>query len=495
MPHRIVEIDELVRLVVGELVETSPRTVVSFALTCRSLEEPTLSSLWREKRSLTDLVMVLPNRAWVQDDDGVESIVSVCNFPGDRVRYKFSQAIERDPSAEDWTRLRRYASWMRELFIESNGNITDDILSRLLPNLPDGVLCPKLERLDWVVDISCASLSFPCLFLSPRLKRVNFLAFCTYFGAKRNHLPLVKKVISCLPASLEDISFTCCPWNGGPLKDVISSLVLRCGLPLRSFCSNARLSEEAVYHLMQLPNLRSWTTAGKPPRNLSPATFPSLEELRLEWAALPWLHLLAAREEGKPRNGLAPAAAIMNTNVKETLKFLHCPGNTPVDPTFLSSVSTFRNLVTLYVGNGYCGMGGCAFGLTDDDVENLVVTLPSLVSLQLGKVCGLNSCHTTVSSLLSISVHCLGLSVLEIHFNTDTIAGDIQRLLGEGSGREEPRCALRSLWVGYLPLRVLKGDIGTIAMGFADIFPCLEDFSSYGGDFGSWERVTSILRD
>jgi len=196
MPYQIFEIDELVRLVIDELVETSPRTAVSFALTCRSLEEPTLSSLWRKGPSLTDLVMVLPNRTWVQDDRGVESIVSVCNFPGDRVRYKFSQAIEHDPSAEDWTRLRRYASWMRELFIGWKDNITDEGLSRLSSNSPDGVLFPKLEGLDWEVDLSCASIFFFFrLFLSPHLKRVSLCTQFNCFDVPPEHLPLIKEVI------------------------------------------------------------------------------------------------------------------------------------------------------------------------------------------------------------------------------------------------------------------------------------------------------------
>ena len=47
MPHPIIEIDELLRLVIDELIGTSPRTAVSFALTCRALEEPMLSSLWK----------------------------------------------------------------------------------------------------------------------------------------------------------------------------------------------------------------------------------------------------------------------------------------------------------------------------------------------------------------------------------------------------------------------------------------------------------------
>ena len=186
----------------------------------------------------------------------------------------------------------------------------------------------------------------------------------------------------------------------------------------------------------------------------------------------------------------------MKTDTKETLKLLHCPENTPVDPRLLSSISSFRNLVALYVGNDYCNTDGmCTFGLTDDDVGNLAVALPSLVSLGLGEACGLNSCHTTITSLLSISTHCLGLTLLEIHFNTRTIVDDMRRLLDEGSGRDKPRCELGSLLVGCLPLRVRVEDVGTVAMGFADIFPCLKDFSSYYDYFESWKDVAFRLRD
>jgi len=52
------------RLITSKLVETSPRTAVSFALTCWSLEEPTFSSLWKVQRFLTDLVKALPDHNW-----------------------------------------------------------------------------------------------------------------------------------------------------------------------------------------------------------------------------------------------------------------------------------------------------------------------------------------------------------------------------------------------------------------------------------------------
>ena len=78
MPHPIVEIDELVRLVANYLVETSLRTAVSFALTCRSLEEPALSSLWKKQHLLYHLLRAsLPGCARAKD---VNKIVSGCDF-------------------------------------------------------------------------------------------------------------------------------------------------------------------------------------------------------------------------------------------------------------------------------------------------------------------------------------------------------------------------------------------------------------------------------
>ena len=85
MPHQIIEIDELLRLVINELIGISPRTAVSFALTCRSLEEPTLSSLWKQNYSFTDLIRVLPNCTCVKDEYGVDLVVRSRDFPADRV--------------------------------------------------------------------------------------------------------------------------------------------------------------------------------------------------------------------------------------------------------------------------------------------------------------------------------------------------------------------------------------------------------------------------
>ena len=497
MPHPIFEIDELLRLIIDELVNISPRAVVSFALTCRSLEEPTLSLLWKRQRSLANLVKVLPQYSWIEGKRNVRSLVGGCDFLPDQV-LRQPQVIKPDPPHEDWGRLQQYASWMDTLFLGLEDNITIDALSCLSRNSPDGVLCPKLEHLVWRFDDSTVPLSSFRLFFSPHLKRVTL---STYF---RRHVfgpELVAslcEVVSCLPDSLENMCLMC-GQGGEPLKDAISSYVCRSGLSLRSFGSSEPLSDAAFEHLMQLPNLRSWIATHEPPRTPPLATFPALEELHLYPEALPWLHLLAGNEDGQLRSGLAPAA-ILSPTIGETLKTLGFPSHILVDPKLLSSISSFRNLVTVCVENDCCfyyyGGGPCLFRLTDDNVESLAIALPSLVTLRLGKVCDSETSRTTVYSLLSISVHCLELAHLEIHFNTLSIVDDIQRLFNGGFGHDKPRCKLRILSVEYLPLEVREEDIGVIAAGFADIFPCLEAFSlGERRERGGWNAVASKLRD
>ena len=378
---------------------------------------------------------------------------------------------------------------MRGLDLIPYEKIPDSTLHRLSSNSPGGVLFPKLEWLCWdVYDTSIALTSFP-LFLSPHLKRI---ALC---GPGMSDIQLYQlaslvQIILVLPTSLEDLTIMCGCDEEEPLKDAISSFLRRCGSSLRRFDSCVSLSEVAIRHLMQLPNLRSWAIAQGPPRTVPSSIFPPLEEFRLhEQAALPWLHLLASHKKGVLQNSSTSTAS--HINIRETLGSLTCPEDTIIDSTFLSSVLEFRNLVTLKVDNECYGVGRCTFHLTDDDVEEISATLPRLKSLQLGRVCDSNSCRTTVASLMSISVHCPDLTSLETHFNTLTIVDDIKHLHDGGSGRGNAKCKLRDLDVGYLPLEVRGEDIETLVVGFKAIFPCLTGF---GARNSSWSGLRSELR-
>ena len=116
----------------------------------------------------------------------------------------------------------------------------------------------------------------------------------------------------------------------------------------------------------------------------------------------------------------------------------------------------------------------CIFQLTDDDMENLAIALPHLESLRLGKSCIFDTCKTTVAALMSISVHCMGLTVLETHFNTLEIVRDLQWVLDRGAGRDDAKCRVSNLPVGGLSVEAQKS-IETVVMGLKVIFPCLRN--------------------
>ena len=85
MPHPIFEIDELAKLVIECLVAIGPGTAVSFALTHRSFEEPTLSLLWKRQPSLDRLLRVLPSGTLVENERGNASVVSSHDFSAYRI--------------------------------------------------------------------------------------------------------------------------------------------------------------------------------------------------------------------------------------------------------------------------------------------------------------------------------------------------------------------------------------------------------------------------
>jgi len=80
MLHPILGIDELLKPIVEGLMEANLETVLSLALTCRSLEEPALSSLWKEQERLPNLLKVLTNHKWLRDEQGIMTIVSGRDF-------------------------------------------------------------------------------------------------------------------------------------------------------------------------------------------------------------------------------------------------------------------------------------------------------------------------------------------------------------------------------------------------------------------------------
>ena len=314
-------------------------------------------------------------------------------------------------------------------------------------------------------------LSYFHICLSPHLRYV-----CLYGSSvPEAQFADLFQLISSLPTSLENFTIVCGKGEEELLKDTVSAFVCRCGSSPRAFRFYIPLTEAAIQRIMQLPNLCTWDTAQAPPQTAPLSVFPSLKHIYLRRpATLPWIHLLASR-----------------ANISETLQTLKCPSGTIVDPTFLSSILKFRNLVILHVDTR-CQVGrDCTFRLADADMESLATTLPRLKELQLGPSRGCNFCNTTVASLMSISTHCLDLKGLETHFNTLTIVGDMERLLDGNSGRDSAKCQLQKLGVGYSSPGVDGEDVETVVKGFKAIFPCLMGFTDHSG---RWLELRSKLQ-
>jgi len=107
-------------------------------------------------------------------------------------------------------------------------------------------------------------------------------------------------------------------------------------------------------------------------------------------------------------------------------------------------------------------------------MENLAIALPHLErGLRLGHPCGFDTCKTTVAALMSISVHCLDLTVLKTHFNTLEIVRDLQRVFDRGAGRDDAKCRVSNLPVGGGLSIEVQENIETVVMGLKVIFPCL----------------------
>ena len=290
------------------------------------------------------------------------------------------------------------------------------------------------------------------------------------------------------------------PW--ADLADSISSVVLRCGPSLAEFTSSIPLSEAAMSHLIQLPHLRTWRI-GSPPPSYSittlPLVFPPLAACVLgEGATRGWLPLFKRLEHSvSATQGVTPLS-----KVKESLEFLtveNRPG-TVTDVSFTSTIQIFRNLVDLNVDT-FCHDGGydyeCAFKLNNDDVAELVVALPRLESLTLGRPCFKNTCATTVACLLPVSVRCLKLKSLLIHINTTTIADDFKNI-SEDHRFEElrrlPRCTLSLLDVWETPLALNEPKFQTVASGMVDIFPSLGRCIWFG-ESPSWHTLNGRIKE
>ena len=393
-----------------------------------------------------------------------------------------------------WIRVQRYASWMRTLNTEERSGLEESATRQFRLNAPAGGWFPALRILHCT--ITAHNLPYTDLLFSPHLEEVSI--YFQQWGPSevpRNLLPALVSTISALPTSALKSLWVSRVEPSTDIEDSISSVVLRCGPPLTRLTTAYKLSDAAVNHLIQLPHLHLWLSHGPPPNYSAsslPLVFPPLKHFTVEeGATLQWLSLFQRLEDRVS----ATSEVTPLSRVKESLKSLHIegyPGPT-IDASFTSPIRMFRNLIRLGV-SALCRQDQCNFKLNNGDVTELAMSLPQLENLLLGYACPENTCATTAACLLPISVYCVGLDELEIHFNTTNIVDDLKNIPMDPRFlelRSLPRCKLRRLRANKMPLVLDGSDFQAVVDGMRDIFPSIQHID---GPIGAWSELSGKLQ-
>ena len=266
----------------------------------------------------------------------------------------------------------------------------------------NGVLCPGLRSLYWWV--VGATVPLHRLLLSTKLTALSLIHLPS--DSPEGELSVLQPVIVGLDTFyLRDLHIQ---WwifdeTSVQMESATSSAVLRCGPALEKLIVSSPLSDAAIQHIMQLPNLRTWNTASGPPStpNLSLSDiFPRLDRLRLGGGkSLEWITFTTTTTRRIP-SGQSSHSSIKH-GPTQRLTLLEIFPKVTVDTVFMSRVIQFRELTIFSVWSACSPVQGCAFNLTDGDIEEIATALPRLEKATFGDVCSANSCRTTIKSLVS----------------------------------------------------------------------------------------------
>lgn len=401
----------------------------------------------------------------------------------------------QQPTETEWNRLRRRASWMRELHFYSghwqDDTVPDEILDVISASLPSGFICPQLRIVSWS---SSTHRVFNRIFVSSHLTKFKF-------SCRQSNIEVLvglASVMAELQAPFLQSLVIITPIPEDPiltnLKTALSSAILRCGPSLTNIIISVPLTGAAVRHAMQLPELTTWGTGGAPPDvlDLSPLdTSPKLECIHLHTVeALRWLPFFKENARRPPSDRVTHSQR--NRGPHQTLTTIECQAPSRVDAALMSSLMLFRGLRYLHLEPICSRAGGCGFDFTDDGVGEMVTALPNLYGLNLGDVCSADSCKTTVASLLITSACCKDLEYLRIHFRTRDLLHDLESMPNNPRLRnllQLPRCRLGQLDVSKAPLEMEEG-YERVAEVFLRIFPSIRGVS--GKDPG-WDMISKVI--
>ena len=210
--HPCLNVDEIVRLIAGKLIESKTNaTAIALACCCQSFEDPALDALWGTQDKLLPLLKSLPGDVWNEGGCtvSVSTTRSYIYTQTNNTRFLFPQlfvrkSFKRSPTTLEWARFRKYARRMRELKECWTSNTLSSAVFSVLQLCAIGEpLLPNLKTLDlW--HITGKSIPFIPLFLSPRTTIIK-IRFIPSNSVTATVAPMVTAFLALCP-SLQEIS-------------------------------------------------------------------------------------------------------------------------------------------------------------------------------------------------------------------------------------------------------------------------------------------------
>jgi hypothetical protein len=432
--HKVFSLDDIIRLIADKIPYGELKSAVALARCCKSISAPTLDSLWGEQTDLVTLfVYTLPPPTWkIVNNEFVSSPfrhVVVCLW------FTPTQDFILEPSEEQWVRFSTYARRMRAITEPRAFIPSQTAIQFLRARFSTNHMLPLLRSLEWLYVSSALLQSCVPLLISPHLAHIRL-----HFedNSPERGLPIMRTLIKA-SGSLESVEITP-EFDSSEMQDAVSTLLLSCNPNLlRKFCVASPISEAALLHAAQLPELQEFSLRGGTPGLSYPlpiTTFPSLRTMLISTGGLPtWLkvlrHIQSKRlvdlsvdfDSGDHGSLLTISTHLQHAGIHGTLTVLRL---CLVEGWILNGASITPLLVlgelTSLAIFTRCGRELCIFSLSDKDIERLVKAMPKLEDLSLGTPCPAQMRDDlTVKSLLAIAKYSKALKLLSMHINCESI--------------------------------------------------------------------------
>ncbi|KAI1790199.1 hypothetical protein LXA43DRAFT_525345 [Ganoderma leucocontextum] len=503
--HRCLAVPELLNLIFKEVQAEAKGdiTVVALARTAKCFQDVALDTLWERQMSLVPLVKCFPQDIWdeTRQEDGSKKLSFV-----------------RDPQAEDWVRVKLYASRIRAMYIDpcmfmgffSTTALAPVAYLTLKNCLGSEALLPSLRTFHWANPEKHEAEDLASLLLLLNSKASNVIIQMGKWGEES-----ISQIVSALsifgenPAQLRSIQITSSPCT--PLEEAVLSLGVRQQHLLDfKYTWNSQMSLETIIHLAGLNNLREVSIRADAERSREfflwarergGHFFPSLQVFSLSTDSVDvcekWLNLIRQPDlhSVDVQVDQPPAATdfhdfltkLTEHPARRILRNVHFRSAQPSprnNSLYIIRPDTLSPLLQLNISQLRLEPGA-PIAIDDECVERMARAWPRLTALELNAEwrryapMGITP-SVTLKGLIPLAEHCPAVGMLSIPIGTDVSAfeEDYEAGLRPAGGVSFKQCYM--VGVGPSPIEQ-EADLLMIAGFLSDLCPDLMSLKTAWG--------------